>query len=107
MYKYIRQLKFVALVGAFAMAWNEKDILQKKWAYYNRFYPEQTQLQRQLINDAFVLKQQDALKSKQQEYTDPETQKIYEQFYMLHQSNDLAVDTNVVPITNDPKFGES
>ena len=64
----------MALVGAFAMAWNEKLLVEKKWAYYNRFYPEATQLQRQLINDANVIKQQEFLGEKKDDdyYLDPE-----------------------------------
>jgi peptidoglycan/LPS O-acetylase OafA/YrhL len=27
-------------------------LLEKKWTYYNRFYPEPTQLQRSLVNEA-------------------------------------------------------
>mmetsp|Transcript_16340 Transcript_16340/g.25261 ORF Transcript_16340/g.25261 Transcript_16340/m.25261 type:complete len:121 (+) Transcript_16340:20-382(+) len=55
-YRYLRQLKFIALTGALLCAWREKNFLEKKWAYYNRFYPEPTQLQKSMMADADNLK---------------------------------------------------
>ena len=43
-YRYIRQVKYFALFGAFAAAYMEKYTLDKKMNYYDRFYPEPTQL---------------------------------------------------------------
>jgi hypothetical protein len=44
MFRYVRHLKVLALMGSFACIWNEKLTLEKKWQFYNRFYPEPTQL---------------------------------------------------------------
>ena len=51
-YMYIRNLKIFSLIGAVAVMWNEKLTLEKKWRYYDRFYPEPTQLQRTLTQEA-------------------------------------------------------
>ena len=52
LYKYVRQVKYFALIGAFAAAYLEKYNLDKKMSYYDRFYPEPTQLQRTLVQEA-------------------------------------------------------
>ena len=61
MFKYIRQVKYFALFGAFAAAYLEKSNLDKKMTYYDRFYPEPTQLQRSLVQEAQMFKQREAL----------------------------------------------
>ena len=42
LYKFVRQVKYFALFGAFAAAYMEKYNLDKKMQYYDRFYPEPT-----------------------------------------------------------------
>ena len=56
LYKYFRNLKVASLIGGFACVWYEKMQLEKKWTYYNRFYPEPTQLQRSLVKEAQIYK---------------------------------------------------
>ena len=51
-YKFFRHIKIASMIGGFALVWHEKLQLEKKWRYYNRFYPEPTQLQRTLISEA-------------------------------------------------------
>ena len=51
-YRYIRSVKFVSLFGAFGAVWYEKLMLEKKWRYYDRLYPEPTQLQKDLVVEA-------------------------------------------------------
>ena len=87
-YRYIRKVKYFALFGAFAAAYNEKYTLDKKMTYYDRFYPEPTQLQRALVQEAKMFKEREArgIREKtleEKKVIDPETQKIYEQMYML------------------------
>ena len=53
-------MKLFTLAGAFAVVFNEKLLLEKKWRYYDRFYPEPTQLQRTLVQEAEVVKQLEA-----------------------------------------------
>ena len=82
LYKYFRHLKIASLIGGFACVWHEKMQLEKKWTYYNRFYPEPTQLQRSLVSEAQIYKtreekglEEETLSEKQ--ILDPETSKIY------------------------------
>ena len=62
--------------------WYEKMQLEKKWTYYDRFYPEPTQLQRSLVNEAYIYKIREEKGIKDEELNekqiiDPETSKIY------------------------------
>tara|TARA_B110001450_G_scaffold106692_1_gene101064 strand:- start:298 stop:492 length:195 start_codon:yes stop_codon:yes gene_type:complete len=41
---YLRRLKVFAMIGSFGAVWWEKTQLEKKWDYYDKFYPEATQL---------------------------------------------------------------
>ena len=43
-YYFLRRLKLFSLIGATGAILIEKRNLEKKWAYYDRFYPEATQL---------------------------------------------------------------
>ena len=43
-YQFIRSLKIYSLTGSILCALYEKEKLDKQWKYYNRFYPEPTQL---------------------------------------------------------------
>ena len=88
LFKYVRHLKTLALLGSFACIWNEKLTLEKKWQFYNRFYPEPTQLQRSLVTEAQIYLERDARgiaeeSMQDKSYIDPETQKRYEQMYSL------------------------
>ena len=53
-------MKIISLLGASAAVWCEKMSLEKKWMYYDRFYPEPTQLQRTLVEEAHMFKERDA-----------------------------------------------
>ena len=57
LYRKVRILKAITFVSAFALSFNEKTVLEKQWTYYNRFYPEPTELQRGLARDAELFKQ--------------------------------------------------
>ena len=88
-YKFFRNMKIFTFFGSFAMVMHEKMLLEKKWRYFDRFYPEATQLQRTLIAEAEVIRDLDArglLKERSIEdksYIDPDTEKIYESMYQL------------------------
>ena len=60
-YTYLRNMKIFSLLGACAVIWNEKLSLEKKWRYYDKFYPEPTQLQRTLVVDAQIMKDRAAM----------------------------------------------
>ena len=88
LYKYLRQLKVMAFFGSFACVWYEKISLEKKWTYYNKLYPEATQLQKTLVTEAQMYLERDAKGYQEQSleeksYLDPETEKNYEQMYSL------------------------
>ena len=53
-------MKVFSFIGASALIYHEKFLLQKKWTYFNRYYPEPTQLQRTLVEEAGIIKQLDA-----------------------------------------------
>ena len=59
-YRYYRYLKTFALIGATFCWFMEKSHLEKKWAYYNRYYPEPTQLQKSLSIEAQIAKEREA-----------------------------------------------
>jgi hypothetical protein len=42
MFRYLRQVKFVSFFGALAAIAHQKTTLDKKFAYYEKFYPEPT-----------------------------------------------------------------
>ena len=84
----MRRVKVFSFIGAFAAVWNEKAILEKKWTYYNRFYPEPSQLQRTLVQEAQIMKDREATgipetPIEDKRFIDPEKQQIYSQFYQL------------------------
>ena len=86
--KYLRQLKVMALLGSFGCVWYEKIALEKKWQFYNRFYPEPTQLQRSLVAETQVYLERDLMGLKEatieeKAHLDPESQMKYEQMYSL------------------------
>ena len=85
---HLRRVKVFSIIGAFAAVWNEKNILETKWNYYNRFYPEPTQLQRTLVQEAQIMKDREAAgipetQIEDKRFIDPESQQIYSQFYQL------------------------
>ena len=73
------------MIGSFGAVWWEKSQLEKKWSYYDKYYPEATQLQRTLVQEASIIKdrniQEIAAENKRE--LDPEEEKIYSQFYQL------------------------
>ena len=84
----MRRVKVFSVIGAFAAIWNERAILEKKWTYYNRFYPEPTQLQRTLVQEAQIMRDREAAgiveePIEDKRYIDPESQQMYSQFYQL------------------------
>ena len=85
LYRKVRVLKFVSFVAACALGMKEKLNLEYQWQFYDRFYPEATELQKTLTREAQTFKEQD--------YQEPSIEerrkltvdqaKIYEQMYRL------------------------
>ena len=111
-YRYIKRVKFFALFGAFGAAYMEKYNLDKKLTFYDRFYPEPTQLQRTLVQEAQMFKQREALGIKEKtldekKVIDPETQKMYEQMYMLPPQRFPEAETDQNPASISSHYGKS
>ena len=71
-------MKVVSFMGAFGAIWIEKASLEKKWDYYDKFYPEPTQLQRSLVEEATMFKEREARNMPEEsmedkKFIDPET----------------------------------
>ena len=84
-------------MGAFLCAWHERHMLKKKLTYYDRFYPEPTQLQRTLVQEAQIFKQRQEAGFQERTdadrtFIDPETEKNYERMYRLPPSNSFEPD---------------
>ena len=84
LYRKVRLLKAFSLLGALGLGFREKLRLEYVWQYYDRFYPEPTELQKTLTREALSFKE-NAYVAQPAEIgkIDPETQKIYEQMYRL------------------------
>ncbi len=57
LYRKVRAFKFVSLLGACVLGFREKLQLEYQWQYYNRFYPEPTELQKSLTREALMFKE--------------------------------------------------
>ena len=61
--------------------------LQIKWTYYNRFYPEPTELQKTIDREAFMFKENEreelTVTDRLRAMASPFAQQKYEQFYSL------------------------
>ena len=111
-YKYLRQLKMVALLGAGAACMYEKYYLEKKWMYYDRFYPEPTQLQRSLVQEAHMFADRESRGVVEQtleerSVLDPETAKIYESMYQLAPQTFAEPEADVNPASIQSHYGSS
>ena len=86
-YYKLRALKTIALGGAMALCLWEYTNLQKKLTYYNRFYPEATELQKQLTREAQIFSENTIRNQSVEERLDvtkdPNAQTLYRQFYQL------------------------
>lgn len=86
-YKQVRMLKFVTFAGAWALGTYELLQLKKKWTYYDHFYPEPTELQKTLMREAMMYKEQDHKVATVEErlavLEDPKARQIYSQMYQL------------------------
>jgi hypothetical protein len=58
LYRRVRVFKVGTLIAAVSLGSYEMHRLQKKWTYYNRFYPEPTELQKSLEREAMSFKEE-------------------------------------------------
>jgi hypothetical protein len=83
----VRAFKTITFAGALALGTYEMWSLRKQWTYYDRFYPEPTELQKTLLRDAMMFKertyQASSIDEKLLKVEDPEVRLIYSQMYQL------------------------
>ena len=97
LYRKVRILKFLSFCGALAFGIKEKLNLEYQWQYYDRFYPEPTELQKTLTRDALAFKESQYQAPAEEDRTklDLDTFKIYEQMYRLPPQKYPDPDENV------------
>ena len=83
----MRFFKTVAIVGGLSLTFWEYSNLRKKMTFYDRFYPEPTELQRKLMTEAAIFRQagyqEESTSERMAKVEDPEKALRYSQFYML------------------------
>ena len=57
LYRKVRVLKALSFMGAVAFGMKEKLNLEYQWQYYDRVYPEATELQKTLTREAMAFKE--------------------------------------------------
>ena len=88
--------KTVAMTGAMCLSLWEFTNLRKKMMYYDRFYPEPTELQRKLGEEASMFKEQaykpETVEERMAKLADPDKVLKYAQFYMLAPQNHILAE---------------
>ena len=91
LYKQVRMFKSAAFIGACTLGLWEFSTLRKRLTFYDRFYPEPTELQRKLNQEAMMFKEQayqeESVEDRQKKVEDPDKVLKYSQFYMLAPQN--------------------
>ena len=87
-FRFWRNVKFVSLFGAVVAGYHEKMMLEKKWRYYDRIYPEPTNYQKDIVTDAQMMRERDEIGmkselSEEDKVFDPEQKNLYKQFYQV------------------------
>ena len=109
---FVRQLKAIACIGSFTMIWYERSQLQKKWRYYDRLYPEPTQLQKSLVTEAEVYQIRDKMGIQEKTLAEksiitPEVQRTYTQLYQLPPNSFAEPDHDPNPPIIKEHYGKS
>jgi hypothetical protein len=80
-------LKMLAFFGSIGMGSYEMILMRKQWTYYDRFYPEPTELQKTLFRDAMMFKEsmysETSVQDKLLKLESPEVRQMYSQMYQL------------------------
>ena len=96
MYKQVRMFKSAAIIGACSLGLWEYSSLRKKLTFYDRFYPEPTELQRKLNQEALIFKEQaykgETTEEREAKAQDPDKVLKYSQFYMLAPQNHIIME---------------
>ena len=98
LYRKVRMFKIVTFYGGVAAGAYELVALRKQWLYYDRFYPEPTELQKTLNMDAMIFKEQqytqETTEEKLRKKDDPTINMIYRQMYQLPPQRYPSPDDN-------------
>lgn len=98
LYKNIRFFKAVTLLGAGVLATKEFLQVKKQWEYYDRFYPEPTELQKALTRESMIFKERQyqvsTVEDKLKKLDDPLVRQMYSQMYQLSPQMYHEPDTN-------------
>lgn len=85
LYRRVRIFKAATFLGAVALSSYELINMRKQWTYYDRFYPEATELQKTLSREAMMFKEQNyqlsSVEDKLKKLEDPNVRMIYSQMY--------------------------
>ena len=99
LYRKVRSLKAATFLGAVAFGSYELLNMRKQWTYYDRFYPEPTELQKTLNREAMMFKEQNyqtsSVEDKLKKLEDPNLRLIYSQMYQLPPQKYADPDNNV------------
>ena len=99
LYKQVRMFKTVAFTGACCLSLWEYVNLRKKMTFYDRFYPEPTELQRKLGIEAMMFKEEayrpETNEERMAKLADPEKVLRYAQFYMLPPQTNVAPEEDI------------
>ena len=91
--------KTVAMTSACILSLWEYSNLRKKMTFYDRFYPEQTELQRKLGEEALMFKEKaykpETTEERMAKLADPEKVLKYAQFYMLAPQNHVLAEEEI------------
>lgn len=106
LYHRVRVLKSLTFVAALGLGVLEMQGVEKQWKYYDRFYPEATELQKSLYREAMMFKElQNQPKTVDQRLKlDTETAKIYEQMYRLPPQKYADPDDDPNPASIKPHY---
>ena len=87
LYKQVRLFKSTAIIGACALGLWEYTNLRKRMTFYDKFYPEATDLQRKLTQEAAIYKRQayveETTEERMKKVQAPEKALKYAQLYQL------------------------
>ena len=96
LYKKVRMFKSAAFIGACSLGLWEFSTVRKRLTFYDRFYPEPTELQRKLNQEAMIFKEQaykgESTEEREAKVQNPEKVLKYSQFYMLGPQNHIIME---------------
>merc|ERR1719498_256381 len=96
MYSRVRMAKIGTFAAAMIGLGYEMTKLRKKMTYYDRFYPEATELQKTLLLEAQMYKEENftptSMEEKMAKVEDPQLRQIYSSMYRLAPQSDGAPD---------------